>query len=576
MNLLVAVGTSAAYFYSFLVLFFPFLFPEDMRNTYFESAAAIITFVLIGRYLETKAKNKATSFMKNLLNLKPDKAIILVDSKEIEVPADNIVKGDIVVLKAGDKVPVDGNLIEGNCEVDQSAITGESLPVLKQKGDEVISGSIVKNGYCKIKAKTSGTETVINQIINLILQAQSKKPKIAKLADKIVYYFVPSILIIAVITFDIWYFFTENIQMALIPSVSVLIIACPCALGLATPIAVVSVVGRSAKEGILIKNPEILEIIDNVKNVIFDKTGTLTKGKLKVANYKFEGLIFKDIAYSLSKKTNHPISKAILKEIKSENEIDIEEFEYITGKGIKAKIENKNVLLGNVSLLKDENANLDEKYKNLLKEETEKGRTVIFLSVDGIITGFISLEDEVREEAKEVIKWLKLNGYKVYMLTGDNEKVAKSVANYLGIGNVFYEVLPEDKYKIVKSIQEKREKVLFIGDGINDAPAISQADIGVAMSSGTDIAKEAGEAIILSDNLSSVIKFIKLSKAGKSNIKQNLFWAYFYNTVGIPVAAGILYPISGVLLKPIFASIAMSLSSVSVVLNALRIQLKKL
>ncbi|WP_281271949.1 heavy metal translocating P-type ATPase [Hydrogenothermus marinus] len=576
MNLLVAIGTSAAYFYSVIVLFFPDLIPKA-KNTYFESAAAIITFILIGRYLETKARNKATSFMKSLLKLKPEKATILVDGKEIEIPAENIVKGDIVVLKAGDKVAVDGIIIEGGCELDQSAITGESLPVFKSENENVISGSIVKNGYCKIKAITSGADNTINHIIKLILEAQSKKPKIAKLADKIVSYFVPSILIIAIFTFDIWYFFTENITVSLIPAVSVLIIACPCALGLATPIAVVSVVGRAAKEGVLIKNPEVLEIIDKVKSVIFDKTGTLTKASLKVVNFKFENPEYKDLAYNLSLKTNHPISKAIVEGLKSENDLKIENIEYIVGKGIKAYWQNKPIYLGNLSLLEENNINLSENYKKILNKEIEKGRTVIFLATNDKVLGYISLEDEIREEAKEVIKWLKENGYKVYMLTGDNEKTAKNVAKIVGIENVFSNVLPEYKLKIVKSLQEKGEKVIFVGDGINDAPSLSEADIGIAIGGkGSQLAKESGDVILLSDSLKAVIKFIKLSKIGKTTIKQNLFWAYVYNIIGIPIAAGILYPINGLLLRPIFASIAMSLSSITVVLNALRIKVIKL
>ncbi len=575
MNLLVVVGTSAAYFYSLFVLFFPQFFPETSRNTYFESAAAIITFILLGRYLETKARNKATSFMKSLLNLKPQKSIIIVDGKEIEVDADSIVEGDIVVLKKGDKVPVDGIVIEGSCEVNQSAITGEYMPVLKEKGQNVISGSLVQDGYCKIKALRNAKSSVLNQIIKTILEAQSKKPPIAKFADKVVYYFVPTIIIISILTFDIWYFFTENFQLSLIPSVSVLIIACPCALGLATPIAVVSLIGRSAKEGILIKNSDVVEIINNVKTVVFDKTGTLTKGKLKVSSFILENEGLKDYLYTLASKSNHPISKAVVEKFEG-SVLEVENFENITGKGLRAVINREIVLNGSLRLMKENNVEIPKKYIEFYENETKKGKVVVFLAVNSKVVGVVSIEDEIREEANEVISKLKKEGYEILMITGDSKNTALEVAKKLGIDNVYFEVFPEDKLKIVENLQEEGKKVMFVGDGINDAPAMAKADVGLSMSSGADIAKETGDAVILSNNLKSILKFIKLSKEGNKIIKQNLFWAYFYNSIGIPVAAGILYPINGVLLKPVFASIAMSFSSVSVVLNALRLQVKRL
>nr|WP_032496824.1 copper-translocating P-type ATPase [Hydrogenivirga sp. 128-5-R1-1] len=575
MNLLVVVGTSAAYFYSLFVLFFPQFFPETSRNTYFESAAAIITFILLGRYLETKARNKATSFMKSLLNLKPQKSIIIVDGKEIEVDADSIVEGDIVVLKKGDKVPVDGIVIEGSCEVNQSAITGEYMPVLKEKGQNVISGSLVQDGYCKIKALRNAKSSVLNQIIKTILEAQSKKPPIAKFADKVVYYFVPTIIIISILTFDIWYFFTENFQLSLIPSVSVLIIACPCALGLATPIAVVSLIGRSAKEGILIKNSDVVEIINNVKTVVFDKTGTLTKGKLKVSSFILENEGLKDYLYTLASKSNHPISKAMVEKFEG-SVLEVENFENITGKGLRAVINREIVLNGSLRLMKENNVEIPKKYIEFYENETKKGKVVVFLAVNSKVVGVVSIEDEIREEANEVISKLKKEGYEILMITGDSKNTALEVAKKLGIDNVYFEVFPEDKLKIVENLQEEGKKVMFVGDGINDAPAMAKADVGLSMSSGADIAKETGDAVILSNNLKSILKFIKLSKEGNKIIKQNLFWAYFYNSIGIPVAAGILYPINGVLLKPVFASIAMSFSSVSVVLNALRLQVKRL
>ncbi|EDP74174.1 Heavy-metal transporting P-type ATPase [Hydrogenivirga sp. 128-5-R1-1] len=513
--------------------------------------------------------------MKSLLNLKPQKSIIIVDGKEIEVDADSIVEGDIVVLKKGDKVPVDGIVIEGSCEVNQSAITGEYMPVLKEKGQNVISGSLVQDGYCKIKALRNAKSSVLNQIIKTILEAQSKKPPIAKFADKVVYYFVPTIIIISILTFDIWYFFTENFQLSLIPSVSVLIIACPCALGLATPIAVVSLIGRSAKEGILIKNSDVVEIINNVKTVVFDKTGTLTKGKLKVSSFILENEGLKDYLYTLASKSNHPISKAMVEKFEG-SVLEVENFENITGKGLRAVINREIVLNGSLRLMKENNVEIPKKYIEFYENETKKGKVVVFLAVNSKVVGVVSIEDEIREEANEVISKLKKEGYEILMITGDSKNTALEVAKKLGIDNVYFEVFPEDKLKIVENLQEEGKKVMFVGDGINDAPAMAKADVGLSMSSGADIAKETGDAVILSNNLKSILKFIKLSKEGNKIIKQNLFWAYFYNSIGIPVAAGILYPINGVLLKPVFASIAMSFSSVSVVLNALRLQVKRL
>ncbi len=568
MNLLVALGTSVAYFYSVLVLLFPELFPEDMRHLYFDSSSAIITFVLLGRYLETRSRRKATEFMKKLLSLKPQKTRIIVDGKEVEVPAENLVKGDIVLVKAGDKIPADGTVIEGEGEVNEATITGESIPVYKTKGDKVISGTILINGFLQFKAEKSGKESTLYQIIRLLLQAQSKKPPIGRLADKITAYFVPLILIVAIVVFDVWFVFADNLQYALLSSVSVLVIACPCALGLATPIAIVSAVGRGSKEGILIKNPEVLEVIKDINVVVFDKTGTLTKGKFKVVDTNIKDTETLRLIVSAEKLSNHPLSKAIVEHckkhgIKPENP---EEFKVLAGKGIYAQVNGKKVLIGNEKLLQ-------RLEKNNIPEQEG---TVLYVNIDGEYKGYFILENEVKEEAKKVVEFFKNRGIKTVLLTGDNEKTARKVSSDLGIEEFVYGMLPEDKYRYIEKLQKDGNKVMFVGDGVNDAPAMGKSDVGIAVGTGTDIAKEAGDIILLNDNLYNVVKAYRISEEGLKVIKQNLFWAYIYNVIGIPVAAGILYPVGGILLKPVFAGIAMSMSSVSVVMNALRLQFKKI
>ncbi len=577
MNLLVVIGTTSAYLYSVLVIFFPDIFPPKMRHVYFDSASAIITFILLGRYLEARSKGKATEFMKKLLSLKPQKARVLVDGKEIEIPAENVVIGDILIVKAGEKIPADGTVIEGEAEIDQSMITGESLPVFKTVGDKVIGGTINKIGFIKVKAEKTGKDTVLSQIIKLLTEAQSKKPPIGRLADKITGYFVPAVLIIAVIVFDLWYLFGNNIQYGFISAVSVLIIACPCALGLATPIAIVVAVGRGAKEGILIKNPEVLEIIKDIKFAVFDKTGTLTKGRLKVKNCTVKNDEDLILIASVEKNSEHPISKAILEYAleKGVNLDKVENFEIITGKGVKGIVKGKEVLVGTEKFLNENQIYLTDEFKNFFENEIKKGNTVVFSSIDRNLVGAFSIADEVKEEAVEVITKIKEKGIIPVLLTGDNKTTAKEIAKEIGIEKVIAEVLPEEKYKYVEKLQ-KEGKVLFVGDGINDAPAMGKSDIGIAVSTGTDIAKETGDILLIKDDLRGVIKSINLSEKTLSIIKQNLFWAYAYNTIGIPVAGGILFPFFGIVLKPVFAGIAMSFSSVSVVTNSLRLKFKKL
>ncbi|WP_457636057.1 copper-translocating P-type ATPase [Persephonella sp.] len=564
MNLLVVIGTSAAFFYSLLVMILPEIFTPQMRNLYFEGSASIITFVLMGRYLETRSRNKAADFMKKLLNLKPQEATLLVEGKQIKVPADSIVKGDLVVVKTGEKIPVDGVIVEGSAEVDQSMITGESVPVLKKEGDSVIGGTINTDGYIILKAVRTGKETFLFQMTKLLFEAQEKKPSIGRLADRIVAVFVPSILVISIITFDLWYIF-DRPDIAFLASVSVLIIACPCALGIATPIAVVSSVGRGAKEGILLKNPDVIERIPEVDTAFFDKTGTITEGKLAVVESMIYDKNMLKFAYPALSQSKHPVVDAVLPHIPFYDR-KVEDLKTFPGRGVKAVVDSRQVIIGNRNFMEE----------NGLKIDLPEGRTEVVIAVDKKVVAVFLLEDRIKTDSGYVVKKLKEKGIKTVLLTGDRKLSAKAVCGEVGFDECYWELLPEDKYRIITDYQKEGRKTLFIGDGINDAPAMAVSDVGIAVLQAADLAKEAGDMIILSDDLKSVLKAYSLSEETFRIIKQNLFWAYIYNIIGIPIAAGILYPVFGILLKPIFAGIAMSLSSVTVVANALRLQIKRL
>ncbi|WP_299237693.1 copper-translocating P-type ATPase [Sulfurihydrogenibium sp.] len=576
MNLLVSLGTFSAYLYSVSVLLFPSFFPENMRHVYFEGSSAIITFVLLGRYLEQKSKLKATDFMKNLLSLKPTYATIIVDGKEYQVKAENIVKGDIVIVRPGDKIPVDGIIIEGQTEIEQSFLTGESNLVYKKEGDEVLGGSINKVGVIKIKATKNAKDSVLNQIINLLLEAQSKKPKIGQLADRISQVFVPSVLIFAIIVFNIWYYLGYPLNFAFTAALTVLVIACPCALGLATPIAIVNIVGRAAKEGILIKNPELIENLKEIGIVIFDKTGTLTEGKFQVVNTLYKGSKEElEMILSLEKDINHPISQSIVNFMKENgfNFVNISQKQILEGRGIIGIFENKKLYIGNKKLFEEIGINISDEFLEFLKKNEENGYTVIFGTVDDKVVLALAVSDSIKKEALEVVKWFKNKGVKTVLLTGDNEKVAKNVAKTLGIDEAYWQLTPIDKYKFIKNLKSDYEKsIVFVGDGINDAPAMAECDVGIAVESASDITKDAGDIILLNSNLKGVIKAVLLAEKGLKIIKQNLFWAYVYNLIGIPVAAGFLYPIFGILLNPMYAGMAMAFSSITVVLNALRLR----
>ncbi|HIP44503.1 MAG TPA: heavy metal translocating P-type ATPase [Sulfurospirillum arcachonense] len=578
MNVLVALGTSAAYFYSAAVVLFPDIFPEHLRFMYFDGAAVIITFILLGRLLEERSKAKATDFLKSLMDLAPQNANLILENGDIKVVlAKDLHVDDIVLIKQGEKVSTDAIIIKGEAEIDTSMITGEPMPVFKTLGDEVIAGTINKTGTLHVKVQKLSSDTTLSKIIALLNEAGSKKLPIARFADKVANIFVPTVIAISILTFLVWYFVVGDSFGAILASISVLIISCPCALGLATPIAIVSSVGKGAQEGILIKNPEILEIIKDIKYAVFDKTGTLTKGEISVKDMLLDEKYLSLIA-SAELQSEHPISQAIVKYAQEKNiQLDeqIEDLSIQAGLGISATCKGQKILVGNLTLLEYNNINISQQILESFEKILSEGNGAILASIDGECIGVISLEDSLKDGASELIAGLKEKNIVSILLTGDNEVTAKKIASKVGIDLVYAGVMPDEKYKVIKELQEKA-KVMFVGDGINDSVSIKQADIGVALNSGSDITKDAGDIILINNQLSSVLKSINLSSKTMTTIKQNLFWAFFYNALGIPLAAGVLYPIIGVMLSPMYAGIAMSFSSVTVVLNSLRLKFAKL
>ncbi|MBS3159730.1 copper-translocating P-type ATPase [Candidatus Woesearchaeota archaeon] len=568
METLIVIGTSAAYLFSIYATL------SGEGEQYFEAAAILITLVILGKLLEAIAKGKTSEAIKKLMSLSAKTAIVIRNNKEIEIKIEDVIEGDIILVKPGDKIPVDGIIIDGHSSIDESMITGESIPVEKNKGDSVIGGTINKHGSFTFKATKVGSETTLAQIIKLVEDAQTTRAPIQRFADLVSAYFVPIVIVIALITFSVWYF-TESLSFALITSVSVLVIACPCALGLATPTAIMVGTGKGARNGILIKNAEALENAYKLKYIIFDKTGTITQGKPKVTDIvNFEDYDILQIAASIEKQSEHPLADAILERAKDLELTKVTKFEAIPGHGIKAQIGKNVYFLGNQRLLEKNNVSL-KKHLNEINSLEEQGKTVLLLGNAKNIIGVIAVKDTIREDAFFTINKLKKLHIAVYMITGDNKKTANAIAKEAGIKNYFAEVLPEDKANYVKKLQ-KKGKVAMIGDGINDAVALAQADIGIAMGSGTDVAMETGNIVLMKNNLMDVVKAIKLSKFTIKKIKQNMFWALFYNCLGIPIAAGVLYPFTGWLLSPIIAGGAMALSSVSVVVNSLLLKKKKL
>ena len=581
MNTLIAVGTSAAYLFSLLVTFFPhwIMVKGLMLDVYFDTSAAIIVLILLGRYLEAKAKGKTSEAIKKLIGLQPRTARVIRNGKEIDLRVSEMVPGDLVIVRPGEKIPVDGMVKEGYSSVDESMVTGESLPVEKRAGDTVIGGTINKTGTFKFEATRVGKDTVLAQIVRLVQEAQGSKPPIARMVDVIASYFVPIVISIAVITFIIWLLFGPHpaFTYAFLNFIAVLIIACPCALGLATPTSIMVGTGKGAENGILIRGAEALETAHQLDTIVLDKTGTLTKGEPSVTDLiASEGFTKQEIlrlAASAEKGSEHPLGEAIVKKAREEPLplLDLKDFQAIPGCGIEALVDSRKVLLGNLRLMGERGVVLNgwlEKAEGLSAE----GKTPMFLAVDRRVAGIIGVADTLKEHSKEAVEALHRMGLKTVMLTGDNERTAKAIAGQIGIDRVLAGVLPEKKAEEIKRLQSGGEKVGMVGDGINDAPALAQADVGIAIGTGTDVAVESSDITLVGGDLRGVATAIALSRATIRNIKQNLFWAFAYNTLLIPVAAGILFPFFGILLHPIFAAGAMAFSSVTVVSNALRLR----
>ena len=588
MDSLVAVGTSSAFIYSLYISYK--IFADNnihlMHSLYYESAAMIIAFVMLGKYLETLSKGKASAAIKKLVNFQAKKANIIRNGEIVEIDINEVSKGDIVFIKPGEKIPVDGTIIEGHSTIDEAMITGESIPVEKLENDKVYSGSINKDGALKVVVNATEGETLISKIAKLVEDAQMTKAPIARLADKVSLIFVPTVIFIAIFAALLWWFLIKynvvsvsqnHFEFVLTIFISILIIACPCSLGLATPTAIMVGTGKGAELGILIKSGEALEKLNEIDTIVFDKTGTLTEGTPKVIDIVSIGnALSKDeilkIAASMEVNSEHPLGKAVYDEAKEKNVelYDVKKFLSISGRGVIGEIEEKKYLLGNKKLL------IDNGISNLHEEEIHKyeleGKTTILLADQEKLIAFITLADVVRNESIELIEKLKKENIKTYMLTGDNERTAKVIAKKLGIDDVIAEVSPEDKYKKVKDLQEQGRKVVMVGDGVNDSPALAQADVGMAIGSGTDIAIESADIVLMSKDIETILTAIRLSKATIKNIKENLFWAFFYNSCGIPIAGGLLYLFTGHLLNPMLAGLAMGLSSVSVVTNALRLK----
>lgn len=581
MNTLIAVGTSAAYLYSLIVTFFPHLIMVKglMLDVYFDTSAAIIVLILLGRYLEARAKGRTSEAIKKLIGLQPKTARVIRKGDEMDIPIKEVVPGDILVVRPGEKIPVDGIVREGYSSVDESMVTGESIPVEKKAGDQVIGATLNKTGTFKFEATRVGKETVLSQIIRLVQEAQGSKPPIARMVDGIASYFVPGVILIAIATFVLWALFgpPPALTYAFLNFIAVLIIACPCALGLATPTSIMVGTGKGAENGILIRGAEALETAHQLDTIVLDKTGTLTRGEPSVTDViEFEGLTKEEIlilAASAERGSEHPLGEAIVKKAKEEKLplLDPKRFQAIAGQGIEAMIDSKEILLGNLRLMEERKVRLNGLSKKA-EELSGQGKTQMFLSVDGKAAGLIAVADTLKENSKEAVEALHRMGIEVMMITGDNRKTAEAIAKQIGIDQTLAEILPEGKAEEVKKLQAQGKRVGMVGDGINDAPALAQADVGIAIGTGTDVAMEASDITLIGGDLRGVVTAIALSKATIRNIKQNLFWAFAYNTILIPVAAGALFPIFGILLHPIFAAGAMAFSSVTVVSNALRLR----
>jgi P-type Cu+ transporter len=594
MNTLIAVGTGTAYIYSVLATVFPSFFVSAVGQTmnmpgmedvpqvpvYFEAASVIIALIVLGRLLEARAKGQTGAAIKKLVGLQAKTARVIRDGREMEIETEEVVPGDIVLVRPGEKIPVDGVVTEGSSAVDESMLTGESIPVEKKAGDEVFGATINKTGAFQFKATKVGKDTALQQIVKLVQDAQGSKPPIAKLADQISGVFTPIVICIAIATFVVWFVAASpevRFTMALVNFVSVLIIACPCALGLATPTAIMVGTGKGAENGILIKGGDSLETAHKLNTIVLDKTGTITRGEPSLTDViTADGIAENDflkMVASAEKQSEHPLAAAIVRGAETRNiQFEkVENFNALEGRGIEARIAGKNLLLGNLRLMRERKIELNGATATVEKLAGE-GKTPMFAAIDGKFAGVVAVADTIKPESKEAIRDLQNMGLEVVMMTGDNQRTAEAVARLVGIRRVLAEVLPEGKSSEIKKLQAEKKLVGMVGDGINDAPALAQADVGIAIGTGTDVAIEASDITLIRGDLRGVVTAISLSKATIRAVKQNLFWAFIYNVLGIPIAAGLLYPLTGWLLSPIIASAAMSFSSVSVVANSLRLR----
>jgi Cu+-exporting ATPase len=590
MDTLIVLGTSAAFFYSLFVTLFPDFFTNQglKAEVYYETAAVVITLILLGKLFEHRAKGQTGEAIRKLIGLQARDARVIRNGIEIDVPIQEVELGDVILIRPGEKIPVDGEIIEGSSTIDEAMVTGESIPVKKQLGDEVIGATINKNGSFKFRATRVGKDTLLSQIVQLVRQAQGSKAPIQRLADQVTGWFVPVVITIAIFTFVIWFYVVGNISLALITTVSVLIIACPCALGLATPTSVMVGTGKGAENGILIKGAESLELAHKIQTIVLDKTGTLTEGKPTVTNFVTKrGTVNRNefklikLAASLERNSEHPLAEAVVRyaEAQGVELTDTGEFEAVAGSGVQGYVLDKFVQIGTKRWLSEVVINT-----NLFSEQKDAwealGQTVIWIAVDGEIEGLMGIADTLKATSNEAVRLMRKLGLEVIMLTGDNRPTAEAIASEVGIDRIFAEVRPDDKAAVIKSLQsegitrkgKKSKIVAMVGDGINDAIALAQADVGMAIGTGTDVAIAASDITLISGDLRSIVTAIELSRATINNIRQNLFFAFFYNVLGIPIAAGILFPIFGWLLNPIIAGGAMAFSSVSVVSNALRLR----
>ncbi|MFH1307009.1 MAG: heavy metal translocating P-type ATPase [Candidatus Micrarchaeota archaeon] len=577
MDTLIALGTSAAYIYSLPSLF------GILKEQYFEVSATLITLVILGKYLEAIAKGKASDAIRKLFDLSPKTANVIRNKKEVKIPASEIKIGDIMIIRPGEKIPTDGIVVEGDSAIDESMLTGESMPVSKKKGDNVFGATINKHGSLKVKAEKIGSDTALSQIIKLVEEAQGSRAPIQRFADSVSAIFVPVVIVVAIITFAAWFFaFNSGFEFALIASVSVLVIACPCALGLATPTAIMVGTGIGAQKGVLFKNAQALESTHKINAVVLDKTGTLTEGKPNITNIisfsKLSPNSILNLAASLEYHSEHPLAKAVVDYAK-EKKLSLKKvtkFKAVEGHGVIGRIGKLSLWIGNIKLAKKLSALIPPTAGEKLTYFEHDGKTAVLVGAGKKIIGIIAIADTLKPTSASAVKDLKKLGLKVWMLTGDNSRTANAIAKEVGIENIISEVLPKDKESEISKLQKKGYVVAMVGDGINDAPALARSNLGIAMAQGSDIAVESGDVVLMHSDVDDVVKAIKLGRATISKIRQNFFWALIYNIIGIPVAAGALYPFFGIMLSPMFAAGAMAFSSVSVVLNALTLRLIKL